>query len=156
SAPESRERLHAALALLPDDPGQIDYVVGRLLRADARELAVIRDALRPYAAEVSPRLASVLESDKAAPRERFNAGLAVADLDPLGGGWRRHAGFLVEQLLATVRDDPASYAILAEVLRPVRQPLLDPLGAIFRDRDRSEYDRRLTTMLLADYAADRP
>jgi serine/threonine protein kinase/formylglycine-generating enzyme required for sulfatase activity len=156
SAPDSRERLHAALALLPSDHGQIDYLVERLLRTDPRELAVIRDALRPYAADVSPRLASVLESETARPRERFNAGLVLADLDAPGEDWRRHARFLVDQLLATVRADPASYAVLAEVLRPVRQPLLDPLGTIFRDRGRSQYDRRLTTLLLADYAADRP
>ena len=39
---------------------------------------------------------------------------------------------------------------------PIRLLLLDPLGAVFRDRRRPDYDRLLTTALLADYAADRP
>jgi formylglycine-generating enzyme required for sulfatase activity len=157
SDPDSRERLHAALALLPSDPGQVDYLVDRLLRADPRELAVIRDALRLHAAEAGPRLAAVLESDTAEPRQRFNAGLALAGLDsPVGIDWSRHASFLVDHFLSTTRADPASYAVLAEALRPVRQSLLAPLATAFRDRNRSEYDRRLTTTLLADYAADRP
>jgi formylglycine-generating enzyme required for sulfatase activity/serine/threonine protein kinase len=153
---DSRERLHAALALLPYDRSQIDYLVDRLPRARPQELAVIRDALRPHAAEASPRLVSVLESDAAGPRERFNAALASAGLDMPSTAWGRHGTLLVDQLLATVQSDPASYAILAEGLRPVRFDLLNALGAVLRDRGRPEYDRRLATTLVADYAADRP
>jgi hypothetical protein len=48
--PESREHLHAALALLPDDPGQVDYLRQRLLARETRaaELLVLRDALLPH------------------------------------------------------------------------------------------------------------
>src|SRR5207237_1105687 len=41
-------------------------------------------------------------------------------------------------------------------LRPVRGMLLEPMAAVFRDRGRPDYDRLLTTTLVADYAADRP
>jgi len=158
AAPDSRERLNAGLALLPSDPGQIAYLRDRLLRAGPRDLAVIRDALRPYRAGVSPRLWEVLESDTAAPGERFNAALALAGLDPPDEEprWQRHASFLVDQFLAAARADPGSYAVLAEALRPVRLLLIEALGVVFRDRRRPDYDRLLTTTLLADYAADRP
>ena len=36
--PKSSRKLHASLALLPVDAGQVDYLYGRLLEADAREL----------------------------------------------------------------------------------------------------------------------
>jgi formylglycine-generating enzyme required for sulfatase activity len=157
SDPDSREHLNAALALLPYDPSQRDYLAERLLRADPREVAVIREALRPHAADVSPQLWPVLESGTAPPRERFNAGLALAGLDPADAlRWRRQAGLLVDQFLTTARDDPATYAVLAESLRPVRFELLESLGTVFRDRGRPDYDRRLSTMLVADYAAERP
>ncbi len=161
SAPDSRERLHASLALLPADRGQVDYLVGRIPRAGPRELAVIRDALSAYRDEASPRLWGVMESAAAAPGERFNAGLALAGLEPpdTPGGedrWRRHAGFLADQFLAAARADPASYALLTDALRPLRRLLLAPLGAVFRDRGRPDYDRLLATTLLTDYAADRP
>jgi serine/threonine protein kinase/formylglycine-generating enzyme required for sulfatase activity len=157
---DSRERLHAALALLPTEPAQADYLVGRLLRAEPHVLVVIRDALRPQAAEVVPRLWEVLESEQAAPRERFNAGLALAGLEPPGAGseprWEARAGLLVDQLLIAARADPAAYAVLSEALRPARFVLLVPLSAVFRDQGRADYDRRLATTLLADYAAGRP
>jgi formylglycine-generating enzyme required for sulfatase activity len=159
--PDSRERLHAGLALLPSDPGQVVYLAGRLVRARPREVIVIRDALRPYRADAAPRLREVLDSEKAAPGERFNAGLALADLDPPDtpereARWRRHAAFLAERFLSAARADPGSYAVMVEALRPAREQLLAPLAAVFRDRRRPDYDRLLTTALVADYAADHP
>ncbi len=161
AAPASRDRLHAALALLPADPGQVDYLTERLLHASPRELVVIRDALLPYRTEASPRLWDVLESAASDPGERFNAGLALASLDPPNTAegetrWRSHAGFLADQFLTAVRANPGSYAVLTEALRPVRLLLLDPLAVVFGNRSRPDYDRLVTTALLADYAADRP
>src|SRR5262249_61197615 len=100
-------------------------------------------------------------SEAAAPGERFNAGLALADIDPPDtpereARWRRHAAFLAERFLSAARADPGSYAVMVEALRPARQVLLAPLAVVFRDRRRPDYDRLLTTALVADYAADRP
>ncbi len=46
----SRHRLHAALALLPDEPAQAGYLVERLLQADTPpdEVLVVRQELRQY------------------------------------------------------------------------------------------------------------
>jgi eukaryotic-like serine/threonine-protein kinase len=159
--PDSRDRLHAGLALLPSEPGQVAYLTGRVVRARPREVIVIRDALRPYRADAAPRLWEVLDAEAATPGERFNAGLALADLDPpdtpeLVARWRRHAAFLADRSLSAARADPGSYAVMVEALRPARHLLLAPLAAVFRERRRPDYDRLLATALVADYASDRP
>ena len=43
----SKERLHASLALLPVDQEQVEFLYSRLLVAGPTELPVLRDALRP-------------------------------------------------------------------------------------------------------------
>jgi formylglycine-generating enzyme required for sulfatase activity len=160
SAP-SRVRLHAALALLPTDASRVEDVLERLLLADPQELSVLSDALRPHADIVNPRLWGVLDSGTAATSERFRAGLALAALDAPDAAekrapWQPHAKLLVDQFLKAARINPSSYATLSEVMRPLRLVLLDALGAVFRDHSRPDYERLLTTTLLADYADDQP
>ena len=64
SVPSSREHLHASMALLADDPSQLDYLTGRLLTASTTELPVLRESLQPLQSTLVPRLWSVLESAK--------------------------------------------------------------------------------------------
>jgi hypothetical protein len=49
---DDRIRLHARLALLPWDDAQLLPLRQRLLEAEPRELAVIRDSLEPYASQI--------------------------------------------------------------------------------------------------------
>ena len=58
---DARKQLHASLALLPVDAGQVEYLYGRLLTAEPHEVLVLRDALRPHAETVSERLWALLE-----------------------------------------------------------------------------------------------
>src|SRR5262249_55200689 len=148
-------------ALLPSDANRAGDVMEQLLQASPQELPALSKALRPYANTVNPRLWGVLDTDAAATHERFNAGLPLAGLDPpysteKPAPWQGHATFLVDQFLKAARANPSSYATLSEAMRPLRIVLLDALGAVFRDRRRPDYDRLLTTTLLADYAADQP
>ncbi len=55
SPEDSKERLHASLALLPTDPGQVEYLCGRLVSAGPNELPVIRDALADHRDELRER-----------------------------------------------------------------------------------------------------
>jgi formylglycine-generating enzyme required for sulfatase activity len=161
SSPESREHLNASLALLPADDRQTEYLLDRLLRASPQELPIIRDSLDANWAELRVRLWNVLNADAANSGSRFNAGLALAGLDPPQSSkgqalWQRHASFLANRFVHEVRANPSSYAPLTLALRPARLVLVDALGVIFRERSRPDYDRLLATTLLADYAADMP
>ncbi len=49
---ESRQKLHASLALVAGGPTQVDYLYGRLLDAEPHEVPVIRDALAPHKDEL--------------------------------------------------------------------------------------------------------
>jgi formylglycine-generating enzyme required for sulfatase activity len=157
----SRERLNAGLALLPRDPGQASFLAERLLLASPAEVLVLREALQPHGKELATRLWEVVGTDGAAATQRLNAVLALATLNaPNAPGasipWQRHAPFVVDELLSSVRSNPSAYAVLAEGLRPARAALLEPLSAVFRDRRRPDYDRMLATTILANYAGDQP
>ena len=59
--PSSSEHLHASLALLPVDTGQVDYLYSRMFDANPDELLVIIKALRPHKARLVPKLWSILD-----------------------------------------------------------------------------------------------
>jgi formylglycine-generating enzyme required for sulfatase activity len=155
-----KEHMHAALALLPVDPDQVNYLRQCLLRADLQDLPVLRDALRDRPA-VGAQLWAVLEDSHATEAARFRAGLALAAYAPPGDRdcvrrWQPHARFLTHQMLAAALANPSHYAVLLQGLRPLRSVLLDKLKQVFRAAKRPESERRLVTLVLADYAADRP
>jgi serine/threonine protein kinase/formylglycine-generating enzyme required for sulfatase activity len=158
AAPNSRQKFHASLALLPVDPGQVDYLYGRLLDAGPTELAVIRDALRGHREELVPRLWAVLRGEGEDPDRRFRAACVLASYDRAGEGgrWPAVSALVAGRLLAAVQQNPSHYPPLLDMLRPVRDRLLGPLGKVFRNRGRPESERSWAASILADYAADRP
>src|SRR5262249_26078094 len=74
---DKRRQLHASLALLPVDPGQVDYLFQRLLTANPQELLVIRETLQPHADDVSARLWDVMQERTRPPGERLRAACAL-------------------------------------------------------------------------------
>src|SRR5262249_32504313 len=58
---DARKQLHVSLALLPADPGQMDYLKERLLSAEPPEVVAIRAVLQRQREAVSPWLWNVLE-----------------------------------------------------------------------------------------------
>ena len=62
AADNSRQKLHASLALLPVDASQVDYLYGRLLDAAPHEVPVIRDALAPHQEDLLDKLWTVVET----------------------------------------------------------------------------------------------
>jgi serine/threonine protein kinase/formylglycine-generating enzyme required for sulfatase activity len=155
--PESREHLHASLALLPVDPGQAAYLYGRLLQASPGEVPVISKALGGDE-ELRQRLWGELGNEHAAADARFRAACALAGY-PLAEGdgkrWQAAASFVTRRLLAAVQQDPASYSAWLNLLWPVRYSLAGPLGELFRNRERPE-DARTAASILADYLGDQP
>jgi formylglycine-generating enzyme required for sulfatase activity/tRNA A-37 threonylcarbamoyl transferase component Bud32 len=153
SAPDSPARLHAALARAALGGVDVDFLAERLLTAAPEQVPVIRDALRPHGAAVVGRFWAVLDDARAESGPRLRAAAALAALEPLSPRWDKAGGDLVNRLVA---ENPLHLGLWTEALRPVGPALLDPLAAVFRDPQRPEGERSITTNLLADYAADRP
>ena len=62
----SKQRLNMALALLPVDATQVEYLYARLLTAEPDEVPVIRDALAAHKDELVDRLWAVVETPEKA------------------------------------------------------------------------------------------
>ena len=147
---QSREHLHASLALLPVDPSQVDYLFNRLLSATENELPVLRDALKNHQSTLTPKLWTVLESAKP-DAGLLPAASALASYDPDNARWES-AGGKVAQALVSVNSIYLGNWL--EYLTDVRSKLTAPLATIFRDRNRSEADRAQATDILTLYASD--
>ena len=150
----SRQKLHASLALLPDS-AQVDYLYGRLLDAEPREVPVIRDALLPYKDALTNKLwAAALAPEKGLESRRLRAGAALAKYDPDSDHWNVVAPVVIDDL---VHENPIFLGLWTDAFKDIRGTLLAPLAVIFRDtQSERAAERKLATNLLADYAADRP
>ncbi|HLN31251.1 MAG TPA: protein kinase [Gemmataceae bacterium] len=149
-----RPKLHVSLALLRVDAGQVDYLMGRLLKATPQEVPVVSNALLPYKDRLLDKLWAVVEKPgKGEEQQRLRAASVLAKYDPDSERWVKVQEAVANDLVAV----PASYLSLwMDSLRPVRQKLLAPLSAVYRNASRRETDRSLATDVLADYAADQP
>ena len=155
AAANSRQKLHASLALLPVDATQVDYLYDRLLDAEPHEVPVIRDALAPHKDALLDKLwAVVVKPEKGKESQRLRAAAALAKYDPESEKWAKCSPLVVNDL---VLENPVYLGLWSEAFRPVKKSLLAPLADIFRDRNAERAsERTLATNILADYAADQP
>jgi hypothetical protein len=144
---ESRKQLHASLALLPVDAGQVAYLHERLLEADPHELPVIRAMLVGHKHELVENLWAVAEAPtNDRPKERLRAAAALAIYEPESPRWANVQDAVADDLVAV----PAVYlGAWLESLREVRGKLLPQLAAIYRDPARRDAERSLATDILA-------
>jgi serine/threonine protein kinase/formylglycine-generating enzyme required for sulfatase activity len=159
--------LHARLALLADDPGQVEKVAEYLPTCMPEELLTIREFLIPHSAAVAPGLWAVLSDENAESGKRVRAACALAGLTPHDPHW---AKFVPEVIEAVVHAAPGEFVVWSQALEPVRGALLPALVKRYpesRERIRSgkldEVDLvtevlgfDLTVNLLAKYAAELP
>jgi formylglycine-generating enzyme required for sulfatase activity/tRNA A-37 threonylcarbamoyl transferase component Bud32 len=148
-----QHRARAALGLLAEDSGQAALLTARLFEEglDPGEMILVRDALKPHAAELKADLWRRVHEDN--PASQFRALVALAAFDPDSPRWPAAArSALVEMLKA----DPLHLGQWVEALRRVKQHLLPPLERVFRGEDEplKEY-RQVAASVLADYAGDR-
>src|SRR5262249_4562564 len=87
-----RKQLHASLALLPSDPGQVDYLHRRLLDAGPDEVVAIRDLLTPHKDTLVEPLWAVLEDRAIDPGRRLRAACALAAYALDDGRWEKVRG----------------------------------------------------------------
>jgi formylglycine-generating enzyme required for sulfatase activity len=150
-----RRRLHAALALLPVDPTQVEYLVDRLLQEGAPsrpdELIVIRKELfdNSHAEMLKPRLWVLLETNREELTEsQFRAAGTLALFAPQDPRWPALGPSVAAKL---VRENPLLIGAWREVFQPVCGVLVEPLRAISGDRSHLE-QRALAFSLLFEFA----
>ena len=150
---QSREHLHASLALLPVDPSQVDYLFNRLIKATPSELPVLRDALKTHQSTLTPKLWTVLDTAKPGDVSLLPAASALAIYDPDNTKWEAEGGKVAQALVSVNTVFLGSWL---DALRPMSGKLNAPLATIFRDTNLSESDREQATDILTDYASDDP
>jgi formylglycine-generating enzyme required for sulfatase activity len=155
AAGDLRRQLHAALALLPEDDRQAEYLFGRLVNAEPQELVVIRDALFPYREQFTGRLWDIVaQPEKGHDGQRLRAACALSIYDPDNRCWDNVTRPVVKELVLV---SPMHLDPWMKALAPIRDKLLGPLTTVFHDRSlERSVERNLATTILVDYAADRP
>ena len=145
-------RRNAALALLPDDPSQADYLVGRIIREDvsADEIAVIRQALleNRQASHLTPGLWRRLSEGRRSGSPILGVAGALALFAPSDRRWVELGPPIAAELVA---KDPLLIGAWRNVFQPVHQWLVGPLRAIFSDIGRPR-ERALAYSLLVGFA----
>jgi serine/threonine protein kinase/formylglycine-generating enzyme required for sulfatase activity len=150
---DARKQLHASLALVPVDAGQVDYLYGRLLEADAQEVTVISGALLPHKADLSERLWGLVQDPQADPDRRFRAACALASYAPDDPRWQKVSGDVAARL---VTQDSLALGRWAEAFQPVGPSLLPPLASFLEDDKRSGPERGVVANLYRTFAEGRP
>jgi formylglycine-generating enzyme required for sulfatase activity len=151
---DARKQLHASLALLPSDPGQAEYLYGRLLKAEPDELVVVREALRDRKPGLTEDLWAILQNRKHDQEERFRAACALAGYDPDNPRWEKVADDVAAKI---VSQHSLVVGKWVDVFGPkAGEWLLKPLAGFLADEKRSGSDRELIAKVYGAYAASAP
>jgi serine/threonine protein kinase/formylglycine-generating enzyme required for sulfatase activity len=150
---DSKERLHASVALLPVDDSQAEYLYQRLLHSGPAELPVIRDALLPGHDALRERLWGVLADRTSDLDQRLRAAAALAKYAADDPRWEK-VGEDVVSKLAT--ENALVVGKWLDALRPVARFLLPPLAAMLADEKRNALDVRTLAPLYGNLAGDLP
>jgi formylglycine-generating enzyme required for sulfatase activity len=150
---DARKQLHASLALLPGDKGQVGYLSERLLKGEPQEVVVIRQALSGHADDLTGRLWELLQDPKEEQGRRLRAACALAAFAPDDARWERVKGDVAATLAA---QKPFEIARWTEALKGVGNRLIPPLADFLVDEQRSVSDRGLIAVVYGSYAADTP
>ncbi len=147
-----KQKLHASLALLKDDPSQVDFVAQRLLDAPAEDLPLMISLLQPHKAQLEPGLWQTVKTGTSGARLR--AAAALAGFDPQSAQWTEYAPDVAVGLVSVPQSESKLWIGL---LQPVGAQLVQPLQASYRDRHSKRVsERTLAAAALGDYLKDQP
>jgi serine/threonine protein kinase/formylglycine-generating enzyme required for sulfatase activity len=150
---DSRQELHARLALLPVDESLATPLFRQMLTVEPKDVRVIRDALLPQKTQFTDQLWAMLESGRKRDPERLRAATALASFDPDNIRWKQTGAALSDDL---VNVSPAFLQAWIDGLQPVRRELLPGLAAVYRNPKRGESERTMAASALAEFATDEP
>src|SRR5262249_40493089 len=145
---DPRKQLHASLALVPVDPGQVEYLYSRLLRAEPHEITAITTLLRDHQGVLRERLWAVLANPKKDLDQRLRTASALAAYAPDDTRWEKVSSDVAAKL---VMENPLVLRMWSDALWPVRSFLL-PRLATFLEEERSGPERALIVKLYGNYA----
>lgn len=155
---DSKQKLHASLALVENDSRQCDYLLERLGAATPEEATIIGRALVPYYEEFGERLWRAMEQP-ADRGSRLRTASALAVMSPADERWRKWSKEISSQL---VTIPPFEAGPWVRNLRPVGKTLAVDLERIYREpgasaaKTAAATERALAASALADYLADEP
>jgi eukaryotic-like serine/threonine-protein kinase len=153
AAADSKQKLHAALALLPVDENQVNYLRDRLLVATPIQFSVVRDALIPHKAAVVEPLWTAALDPKRETQQRFQAACALATYAPDDRRWQQIDAMMAGHLVALQASELVAWR---KDLRPAARRLIEPLATIYRSASQELQQRSFAAETLADYLADQP
>jgi formylglycine-generating enzyme required for sulfatase activity len=153
STKDARKQLHASLALLPVDSGQVDYLYGRMLKAESEEVVVIREALFDHKQDLTPKLWTLLENPTTDQDQRFRAACALAAFAPDDLRWKKVSEDVAAML---VIQKPFVIAQWTNALKGAGKWLIPPLADFLVDESRSVSDRGLIASIYGTYATETP
>ncbi len=148
-----KQRLHAALALLPVDESKASFLRDQLLVVTPTQFPVVRDALIPHKDTIIEPLWNVALDSKRDTQPRFQAASALATYAPDDPRWKQ-IGVLVAGHLVTLQA--SDLVAWREALRPAKGQLVGPLAAVYRNPSQERQQRSFATETLADYLVDQP
>jgi eukaryotic-like serine/threonine-protein kinase len=145
-----KAKLHASLALLSVEAGQVKYLEDQLLEKvgpDEAMVIVKRLGDTDRHREVVDRLRALLETEVKVEKgkdRRLRAACALARLDP-GPDWDRWSAEVADRLVKEHPDSAIKWALL---LRGVRTNMLMRLQKVVLDPGRPESERSLAAVLM--------
>lgn len=152
SPDDSDAKLHAALAILPDDKSVLPFLRDRLLTVTPMQFEHVRDLLKDDKDELVASYWKIARTGEA-PELRFQAACALARYDSENEHWRNEdfQTFIADHLVGVL---PSELLPWRNALRPVKDHLTDALSTIYRNPDAGEQVRLFATDTLADYRSD--
>ena len=153
SPDDSNAKLHAALAMLPQDQSVLPFLKERLLTVSPAQFQFVRDLLSGPKDKLVAGYWEVATDTSQTPAQRFQAGCALASFDPHNELWqdKQFAQFITGHLVGVL---PSELVPWRNALRTVKTHLTASLAAIYRDPSRDTQVRGFAADTLADYLSD--
>ncbi len=155
SPDDSNTKLHAALAILPQDETVLPFLKERLQRIPASQFAPVLKLLSEHKASFAEDYWGISTDAQEKPDRRFHAACALATFSPNDSRWQdqEFADFVASHLVEVL---PSELLPWRSALRPVKHRLTDALASIYRSDDSGEQIQAFATDTLGDYLADDP
>jgi formylglycine-generating enzyme required for sulfatase activity len=151
-ARRQRQR-RSALALLPDDDGQVDYLRDEMLDGELPpdETLLVRDALAPHGVGLRPGLWATVDRRESSAARKYRALVALALFDADNPRWEKAGADLAGSLLS---ENVLHLGTWVRAVAPVRRRLIGPTAVLFRTGKAEQ--KQVAALVLADIAAEEP